>query len=89
MLCAFLESVHSFSAAGRPFLGPCTFRQALLQWFDLTGIPRKGLIRVLAKYASDPSEKEQLLLLSDDEKAVSISKAILLVPLHVLNLPSI
>jgi len=48
------------------FLGPCTVRQALTQWCDITNPPRKNVIRVLARYASDPEERQRLLALSDE-----------------------
>jgi len=49
-------------------IGPCTVRQALTQWCDLTNPPRKGVIKVLAALATSPEEKQRLELLSDDEK---------------------
>lgn len=52
----------------KPFLGPCTVRQVLSQWADLTNSPRKNLIKVLAHYCSDESQKQRLLELSDDTK---------------------
>lgn len=48
-------------------VGPCTVRKALSQYSDLSGSPRKGFLRVLATYASDPQEKKKLLELSDDK----------------------
>jgi len=55
-------------------VGPTTVRQALLQWCDLTNPPRKGVLQVLAEYATDEKEKKRLLLLSDDEKPQPYAK---------------
>jgi len=57
----------------RPLLGPCTVRQALMQWCDLTNPPRKSVLKVLATYAQDHKEKEFLLALSNEEKSVSFA----------------
>lgn len=43
---------------------PCTLKSALLRGCDLTGLPRKSLLRVLAEHTSDPAERQTLLLLS-------------------------
>ena len=44
---------------------PATVRQALTQFCEITGIPRKSVLKVFAAYASDPLEKEKLEQLSD------------------------
>jgi len=43
-------SLHGVDASEtqKPFLGPCTYRQALLQWIDLTSPPRKAVLKVFA-----------------------------------------
>jgi sulfite reductase alpha subunit-like flavoprotein len=51
-------------------LGPCTIRQALTQWCDLTNPPRKAVLFVLAQHAADPAEKERLLELANESKPV-------------------
>ena len=40
---------------------PCSIRFAFLHGVDLTTPPKKSLLRVLAEYCTDPSEKKQLL----------------------------
>eukprot|EP00271_Cylindrocystis_brebissonii_P003286 TRINITY_DN1408_c0_g1_i4.p1 TRINITY_DN1408_c0_g1~~TRINITY_DN1408_c0_g1_i4.p1 ORF type:complete len:722 (-),score=109.53 TRINITY_DN1408_c0_g1_i4:140-2305(-) len=43
---------------------PCTLRQAFLHYVDITGVAKKGLLRVLAEYCSDDDDKTKLLYLS-------------------------
>jgi len=65
-----LSATFSLFAANakdpKPFIGPCTVQQALLQWCDLTNPPRKSVLKVFSEYAKDPKEKEELLLLSSE-----------------------
>jgi len=53
--------------SGKIVIGPTTVKQALMQWCDLTSPPRKGVLSVLAHYATDEQEKKRLLQLSDDK----------------------
>ena len=46
---------------------PCSVRDALLHGVDLTGPPKKSLLRVLAEYCSDNAEKEKLMLVCSRE----------------------
>lgn len=48
---------------GSTVLGPCTIRNALSYYCDLTSCPRKSLLQALASYANE-SEKAELLKLS-------------------------
>lgn len=43
---------------------PCSIRQALTYHVDLTGVPRKSLLRLLAEHCSDEAEKRTLMYLS-------------------------
>ncbi|GBG66666.1 hypothetical protein CBR_g66801 [Chara braunii] len=43
---------------------PCTVRDAFARYCDITAIPKKGLLRLLAECCSKPEEKRQLLLWS-------------------------
>lgn len=60
--------VESGGAGGGRALGhipaPCTLRRALTSHCDITGVAKKGLLRVLAEYCSDKKEKHVLMLLS-------------------------
>lgn len=42
---------------------PCTLRSALSTGCDLTGVPKKSLLRMLAEYCGDATEKHRLLFL--------------------------
>ena len=46
------------------FPTPCTMRQALARYCDLTGTVRKSALPKLAAYARDPTERDRLLHLS-------------------------
>jgi NADPH-ferrihemoprotein reductase len=48
-------------------LGPCTLKAALLQYYDITSVVRKPLLKVLAQYAKDEEEKKKLLQLASEE----------------------
>jgi len=52
----------------RPAVGPCTIRQAFLQWYDITNPPRKSVLKVLTKFATDENEKKKLMELCDESK---------------------
>jgi len=43
---------------------PCSLRSALMSGCDLTGVPKKSLLRILAEYCSDGGERHRLLHLS-------------------------
>lgn len=60
----------SVEANAKPIVGPCTIRQLLSQWCEISTPPRKSLIKVLAKFAKEPAEKEKLMELSDETKHV-------------------
>lgn len=46
---------------------PCTVREAFSRGCDLTSIPKKSMLRMLAEHASNPSEQEKLLWLCSRE----------------------
>eukprot|EP00937_MAST-01D_sp_MAST-1D-sp2_P003992 g3992.t1 len=59
-----LAAVDAFSKTLPPFPTPCTVREALSRYCDLSGLPRKGVLMALAHFAGDAKEKERLLLLA-------------------------
>eukprot|EP00951_Prasinocladus_malaysianus_P025160 scaffold219862_cov45-Prasinocladus_malaysianus.AAC.1 len=42
---------------------PCTLRHALAAGCDITGVPKKSVLRMLAEYCSNQAEKQELLYL--------------------------
>jgi len=52
----------------RPAVGPCTVRQAFLQWYDITNPPRKSVLKVLSRFTTDENEKKRLMELCDESK---------------------
>jgi NADPH-ferrihemoprotein reductase len=68
-------SLYNAEAKGpsKPVIGPCTVQLALSQWCELNTPPRKALLKVLAQYAKDETEKANLLELADEDKHVPFS----------------
>src|SRR5690606_16545387 len=52
---------------GKPIVGPCTLKAALLQFYDITNLVRKPMLRLLAHYATDEQERKELTILGDDD----------------------
>jgi len=52
-------------------VAPVTLRALFMQYFDLQSIPRKPILKVLAGYATNETEKEKLLKISSDDPADS------------------
>jgi len=50
-----------------PILGPCTLKAALLQYYDITSIVKKPILKVLSQYAKDEEEKKKLLQLASED----------------------
>ena len=65
---------------------PCTVRNALLHGCDLTTPPRKSLLRVLAEYCTDTTEKQRLLLLCSRQGRDLYATEILAARPHLLDL---
>jgi len=72
LLKADLNSIISLhpiedEAGVNPIFGPCTLKAALSQYYDITSIVRKQLLKVLAHCAEDDDEKKRLLLLASED----------------------
>ncbi|KAK9889638.1 hypothetical protein WA026_007015 [Henosepilachna vigintioctopunctata] len=52
------------SSKKHPFPCPCSYRTALTHYLDITGNPRTHVLKELAEYCSDPTDKEKLKLMS-------------------------
>ncbi|MCL4130111.1 UNVERIFIED_CONTAM: hypothetical protein GTU68_053880 [Idotea baltica] len=52
-----------------PFPCPCTYRTALSHYVDINALPRTHVLKEIAEYASDPKDKEKLLLMSSTSEA--------------------
>ncbi|XP_011170563.2 NADPH--cytochrome P450 reductase-like [Solenopsis invicta] len=48
----------------KPFPCPCSYRTALTHYLDITSNPRTYVLKELAEYAADPTEKEKLKLMA-------------------------
>ncbi len=48
-------------------IGPCSVKEALLSWVDITAPLRKHALRALSQYTNDEKEKQRLKELGDDE----------------------
>ena len=61
-----LDSTDEFSNKKHPFPCPTTYRTALTHYIDITSPPRTNLLKDLAPYATDPTEKEFLVKISSN-----------------------
>lgn len=61
-----LDSTDEFSNKKHPFPCPTTYRTALTHYIDITTPPRTNLLKDLAPYATDPTEKEFLVKISSN-----------------------
>jgi len=59
---------------------PCSIREAFLHGIDLTGPPKKSLLRVLAEHCSDPAEKAALMRLCSREGRQEYMETVLKAP---------
>lgn len=64
-----LTNVDEDSSKKHPFPCPCTYRTALSHYVDITALPRTHVLKELAEYTTDSSEKEKLLLMSGTTEA--------------------
>lgn len=64
-----LDSILSIRSieSNSPILGPCTLKAALLQFYDITSTIRKPMLKLLAFYCTDETEKKELLKLSSED----------------------
>ena len=51
-----------------PFHPNCTVRDALLWYCDITDMPKRSLLEILASYATDPADKAKLLRYVHEDK---------------------
>lgn len=56
-----MKNLDEDSTKRTPFPCPTTYRTALLHYVDITALPRTHVLKELAEYTSDPSEKDILL----------------------------
>jgi NADPH-ferrihemoprotein reductase len=59
-----LDRTFAFSGTKAPFPTPCTLREALMRYCDLTSLVKKRFLKELAAYATSASDREALLTLS-------------------------
>ncbi|XP_022102084.1 NADPH--cytochrome P450 reductase-like isoform X3 [Acanthaster planci] len=59
-----LDNMDEEASKKHPFPCPCSYRTAFSHYLDITSPPRTNVLKDIAEYASDPKEKEFLLLLS-------------------------
>jgi NADPH-ferrihemoprotein reductase len=59
-----LDAVFEIHGGKAVFPTPCTVRQALTNYVDLSGIPRKSVLKALAAFAQNAADKDRLLFLA-------------------------
>ncbi|XP_038055432.1 NADPH--cytochrome P450 reductase-like isoform X2 [Patiria miniata] len=59
-----LDNLDEEASKKHPFPCPCSYRTAFTHYLDITSVPRTNVLKDIAEYASDPKDKEFLLLLS-------------------------
>jgi len=58
-----MTNVDEDSSKKHPFPCPTTYRTALAHYVEITALPRTHIIKELAKYTSEPSERDKLELM--------------------------
>lgn len=64
-----LTNVDEDSSKKHPFPCPCTYLTALSHYVDITALPRTHVLKELAEYTSENTEKEKLLFMSGTSEA--------------------
>lgn len=59
-----LTNTDEESTKKHPFPCPCSYRTALTHYLDITSNPRTHILKELAEYTSDPTDKERLKLMA-------------------------
>lgn len=78
-----LDAVFSVQAAegsewhGAPFPMPCTVRECLTRYCDLTSAPRRSDLKLLAAYCSDTTDQKALLRMASKEGRAEYKEKIL------------
>jgi sulfite reductase alpha subunit-like flavoprotein len=55
-----------------PFPTPCSYRTALTHYVNITGVPSKNVLKEIAEFAANPTQKEFLLEIASHAGKVSI-----------------
>ncbi|KAI6649241.1 NADPH--cytochrome P450 reductase [Oopsacas minuta] len=63
-----LNAKDELATKKHPFPCPCSFRTALTHYIDLTSLPKTHLIKELSNHTLDPSEKENILELTESSE---------------------
>ena len=74
------------------FPTPCSVKECLARYCDLTAAPRRCELKVLASYATDPDEKQKMLLIAssiDFYRETIIEKHVGIVDLVTTEFPSL
>ncbi|XP_011134999.1 NADPH--cytochrome P450 reductase isoform X1 [Harpegnathos saltator] len=59
-----LTNTDEESSKKHPFPCPCSYRTALTHYLDITSNPRTHILKELAEYATEPTDKEKLKLMA-------------------------
>ncbi|XP_071481377.1 NADPH--cytochrome P450 reductase-like [Diadema antillarum] len=59
-----LTNIDEEASKKHPFPCPTSYRTAFSHYLDITSCPRTNVLKELSEYASDPKDKEKLLLMS-------------------------
>lgn len=59
-----------------PFPNPCSYRTALTHYVDITSRPRTHVLKDLAEYCADESDKQKMLLMASSSEEGKVSLVI-------------
>lgn len=81
-----LDRRFAFSGTKAPFPTPCTLREALMRYCDITSLVKKRFLKVLANYATSAADRDSLLTLSSLKGKAEFVTRIQEAYLHLIDL---
>lgn len=81
-----LDMKFAFSGTKAPFPTPCTLREALMRYCDITSLVKKRFLKALASYATSAADRDALLTLSSLKGKADFVGRIQEAYLHLIDL---